>query len=55
MGKSEAASQWIENHPEAVNTWMNQAEECAASEGAVETLPDDASFSRNQGNMEGST
>jgi glycine betaine/proline transport system substrate-binding protein len=53
--KQEAAAQWIKNHSEAVNTWMDQAEECAASDAPVEALPDDASFSRNQGDMEGST
>ncbi|PQJ35371.1 ABC transporter substrate-binding protein [Salinibacter sp. 10B] len=47
MSKEEAAAQWIQNHPEDVAQWMNQAEECAASEGPVETLPDDATFSRS--------
>jgi len=50
MSKQESASQWIEDHPEVVNQWMNQAEECAASDEPVEPLPDDASFSRQQGN-----
>jgi len=46
-GKEEAAAQWIKDHPEDVKQWMQQAEECAASEGAVETLPDDATYSRS--------
>ena len=50
MSKQEAASMWIENHPDAVNQWMTQTEECAASDEPVEPLPDDASFSRQQGN-----
>jgi len=49
MSKREASQQWIENNPEYVNQWMNQAEECAASDEPVEPLPDDASFSRTQG------
>jgi glycine betaine/proline transport system substrate-binding protein len=48
MSKKEASQQWIKDHPEYVNQWMNQAEECAASDGSVETLPDDATFSRDQ-------
>ncbi|MCS4121798.1 glycine betaine ABC transporter substrate-binding protein [Salinibacter ruber] len=48
MSKREAASQWIENHSEDVNAWTKQAEECAASDGSVETLPDDATYSRKQ-------
>jgi glycine betaine/proline transport system substrate-binding protein len=47
MSKQDAASQWVENHPEWVSQWMNQADECAASDGAVETLADDASYSRS--------
>jgi glycine betaine/proline transport system substrate-binding protein len=49
MSKEEAAAQWLENHPDWVSQWMSQAEECAASDESVEPLPDDASFSRNQG------
>jgi glycine betaine/proline transport system substrate-binding protein len=49
MSKREASQQWIENNPEYVNQWMNQAEECASSDEPVEPLPDDASFSRDQG------
>jgi len=49
MSKQEASQQWIEDNPEYVNQWMNQAEECAASDEPVEPLPDDASFSRTQG------
>jgi len=45
MDKREAAKQWIEDHPEYVSTWLQQAEECAASSEPVETLPDDATFS----------
>lgn len=47
MSKEDAAAQWIENHPEWVSDWMDQADECAASDGPVETLPDDATFSRS--------
>jgi len=55
MSKREAASQWVENNSDGVvSQWMEQAEECASSEGSVETLSDDASFSRNQSDdMEG--
>ncbi len=49
MSKQEASEQWIQNHPEYVNQWMNQAEKCAASDGEIETLPDDATFSTSQG------
>jgi glycine betaine/proline transport system substrate-binding protein len=48
MDKKEAAAQWVANHPEWVSEWMSQAEECAASDGAVEYLPDDAVYSRDQ-------
>jgi glycine betaine/proline transport system substrate-binding protein len=48
MSKQEAAAQWIENHPEWVSKWMDKAEECAASDEPVETLPDDATYSRDQ-------
>ncbi|MFB6272880.1 MAG: glycine betaine ABC transporter substrate-binding protein, partial [Salinibacter sp.] len=48
MSKREAARQWIQNHPEAVNQWMRQAEKCAASNQPVEPLPDDATFSSSQ-------
>ncbi len=47
--KQAAATQWIENNPSHVNQWMQQAEECAASDDPVEPLPDDATFSRGQG------
>ena len=50
MSKQEAAADWIQNHQETVNRWMKQAEECAASDRPVEALPDDATFSREQGN-----
>jgi glycine betaine/proline transport system substrate-binding protein len=43
--KEEAATSWIENHPEDVAQWMNQADSCAASDDPVEPLPDDATFS----------
>jgi glycine betaine/proline transport system substrate-binding protein len=49
--KPDAARQWIENHTDDVNQWMKQAEECAASDQPVETLPDDATFSASQGNV----
>jgi glycine betaine/proline transport system substrate-binding protein len=45
MSKREAAQQWIENHPDDVSQWLQQAEECAASSEPVEVLPDDATFS----------
>lgn len=48
MSREEAASQWIENHPEDVSMWLDKAEECAASSGPVETLPDDAVHSSKQ-------
>jgi len=48
MSKQEAAAQWIENHPEWVSQWMNKAEQCAASDSSVETLPDDALYSSDQ-------
>jgi glycine betaine/proline transport system substrate-binding protein len=50
MSKQAAAEQWIKNHPEDVQQWMNKAEECAASDEPVEPLPDDATFSSSQGN-----
>jgi glycine betaine/proline transport system substrate-binding protein len=43
--KQEAATNWIENHPQDVAQWMSQAESCAASDDPVEPLPDDATFS----------
>jgi glycine betaine/proline transport system substrate-binding protein len=46
--RSEAVRGWIQNHPEDVGQWMDQARECAASDGAVEPLPDDAIHSRPQ-------
>ena len=48
MSKQEAAAKWVENHPDWVSEWMNKAEECAASDDPVETLADDATFSRDQ-------
>jgi glycine betaine/proline transport system substrate-binding protein len=45
--KEEAAAQWIQDHPEDVKQWMKQAEECAASDDPVETLSDDATYSRS--------
>jgi glycine betaine/proline transport system substrate-binding protein len=47
MSKREAAQQWIQNNPDDVSQWMQQAEECAASSDPVEPLPDDATFSSN--------
>jgi glycine betaine/proline transport system substrate-binding protein len=47
LSKQEAAAKWVENHPEWVSQWMNKAEECAASDDPVETLPDDATYSRS--------
>jgi glycine betaine/proline transport system substrate-binding protein len=44
--KQEAAQEWLKNHPEDVAQWMDKAEQCAASDGPVETLPDDATYSR---------
>jgi glycine betaine/proline transport system substrate-binding protein len=55
MSKEEAAAQWIENHSDEVEEWTSQAEECANSGEELEYLPDDATFSRSQGDMEGST
>jgi glycine betaine/proline transport system substrate-binding protein len=46
--RSEAVRGWIRNHPEDVGQWMDQTRECAASEGPVEPLPDDAIHSREQ-------
>ena len=51
MSKEEAAAQWIENNPDDVEQWMNQAEECANSDGELEYLPDDATYSSDQANM----
>lgn len=45
LSKEEAAAQWIENHPEHVEQWMNQAEECATSDEELAYLPDDATYS----------
>jgi glycine betaine/proline transport system substrate-binding protein len=45
LSKSEAAAQWIQNHPEHVNGWMKKARECAASDEMPQALPDDATFS----------
>lgn len=45
MSKPEAARQWIKDNPEHVSMWLDQAEECAASDEPVEPLPDDATFS----------
>jgi len=45
MSKEKAAAQWIEKNPEHVEQWMNQAEECAASDEELEYLPDDATHS----------
>jgi glycine betaine/proline transport system substrate-binding protein len=44
MSRQEAAATWIENHPDDVSAWLDQAEECAAG-GPVEALPDDAAYS----------
>ena len=49
MSKSAAAAQWVENNPDVINGWMDQTEECVASDGPVQTLPDDATYSREQG------
>lgn len=49
MSKEDAAAQWLENHPDWVSQWMSQAEECAASDEPIEYLPDDATYSRDQG------
>ncbi|MEF8796765.1 MAG: glycine betaine ABC transporter substrate-binding protein [Salinivenus sp.] len=48
MSKREAAQQWIQEHPDDVNQWMQQTRECAASSEPVEPLPDDATFSSSQ-------
>ncbi|MFB6248009.1 MAG: glycine betaine ABC transporter substrate-binding protein [Salinibacter sp.] len=45
--KRDAARQWIQEHPDDVNQWMQQARKCAASSEPVEPLPDDATFSSN--------
>ena len=50
MSRQAAAEKWVKNHPEDVQQWLNQAEECAASSDPVEPLPDDATYSRKQGN-----
>ncbi|PSQ85453.1 MAG: ABC transporter substrate-binding protein [Bacteroidetes bacterium QS_3_64_15] len=51
MSKEEAAAQWIENNPDDVEQWMNQAEECANSDEELEYLPDDATYSTDQAEM----
>ncbi len=51
MSREEAAAQWIENHPDAVEQWMQQTEECAASDEPIEYLPDDATHSSSQESM----
>jgi len=43
--RQEAMKQWIDNNPDHVEQWMNQAEDCAASDEPVEYLPDDATHS----------
>ncbi len=48
MSKEEAAAQWIEDNPEHVDQWLQQAEECAASDEELEYLPDDATYSSDQ-------
>jgi glycine betaine/proline transport system substrate-binding protein len=48
MSKSEAMQQWVQNHPQDVSQWLDQARECAASDQPVEPLPDDATYSRDQ-------
>jgi len=40
--RQDAMRQWIENNPEHVERWVNQAEACAASDEPIEYLPDDA-------------
>jgi glycine betaine/proline transport system substrate-binding protein len=44
MSKRAAAQQWIQDNPDDVSAWMDQAEECAGG-GPVEALPDDATYS----------
>jgi glycine betaine/proline transport system substrate-binding protein len=44
LSREEAASKWIQNHPEDVSAWLDQAEECVAG-GPVKALPDDATHS----------
>lgn len=46
--KPEVARQWIENHPEDVSQWLEQARNCAASDEMPKPLPDDASYSTQQ-------
>ncbi|MFB6230587.1 MAG: glycine betaine ABC transporter substrate-binding protein [Salinibacter sp.] len=43
--KPEAAAQWIENHPDAVSTWMEQTRACVASDTMPQPLPDSAAYS----------
>ncbi len=48
MSQEEAIQQWIEDNPEHVDQWLQQAEECAASDEELEYLPDDATHSSTQ-------
>lgn len=54
MEKPEAIQQWIENHPEDVSRWLEQARTCAASDEMPEPLPDDASYSSRRADSTGS-
>lgn len=49
QSKSAVVQQWTEDHPKAVEGWMRQARECAASESPPQVLPDSATYSPDSG------
>lgn len=53
QSKSEAAAQWIHNHPEVVSQWMSRTQACTAADTMPEPLPDSAAYSTRRAQQEG--